>query len=87
MMNNNHFDLDVGDALLVYTDGITEAWGKGSIKNSRDPATEMFGETRLKQIFSETGSEAPDVIKDAILKNLEDYICDDDVTMVVLKRI
>ncbi|MCP4131101.1 MAG: AAA family ATPase [bacterium] len=78
--------LNPGDTMLVYTDGITEAWKKGSVKDQRDPKEDMFGDHRLKDIFDRFGNRPVEEIKDEILKELENYDCDDDVTMVLMKR-
>ncbi|MCP4135247.1 MAG: AAA family ATPase [bacterium] len=86
-MKDNNFELDRGDTMLIYTDGITEAWIKGSVKHERDPAQDMFGENRLKDIFRLSGKRPVEEIKNKILKELEEYDCDDDVTMVVVRRV
>ena len=69
-----------GDVLALYSDGITEA---------ENPEEEMYGEERLKQIFSDSASLSPSEIKDAILADLETYRqgkpAEDDVTLVVAK--
>jgi len=83
----NHFlNLEIGDVLLLYTDGITEAWIKGSIPGHRDPRKDMFGIDRLKDIVQSMGSRSTQEIKVRILKELEGYVCNDDVTMVIIKR-
>ncbi len=85
-MKNTGFELGSGDVMLLYTDGITEAWIKGSVRNERNPE-DMFGENRLQQVLAASGSGHPDEVRNNILKELEGYDCDDDVTMVVLKRL
>ncbi|MCP4132037.1 MAG: AAA family ATPase [bacterium] len=79
--------LNTGDAMLVYTDGITEAWRKGSIKDKREASTDMFGMKRLTDIFGTYGNEPIEEIKNKILKELEGYDCYDDVTMVLVRRL
>jgi len=86
MMKDNTLSLEIGDTLLLYTDGITEAWKAGSVKDKRDPETEMFGNERLISILARMGSNPPDDIRNAIIKELKGYVCHDDVTMVLLKR-
>ena len=86
MMKDNTLLLEIGDTLLLYTDGITEAWKAGSIKDKRDPETDMFGPDRLVSILERMGSSPPDEIKNAIIKELKGFVCHDDVTMVLLKR-
>jgi serine phosphatase RsbU (regulator of sigma subunit) len=87
MMKDNALSLEIGDTLLLYTDGITEAWKAGSIKDNRDPETDMFGLDRLVSILTRMGNRPPDDIKNAVIKELKGYVCHDDVTMVLLKRI
>jgi serine phosphatase RsbU (regulator of sigma subunit) len=86
MLQNDELTLNVGDALLLYSDGITEAWKKGTVPDHRDPS-EMFGSEKLQEVFCKLGEATPDEVKQGILNELEGYDFDDDVTMVVLKRI
>ena len=78
--------LNIGDTMLVYTDGITEAWEKGSEIDNRS-LKQMFGSERLINIFLQNGSKSSDEIKNSIIKNLKNYDCPDDVTMVIVKRL
>lgn len=79
-------DMEINDVMLVYTDGITEAWRKGALENLRDPESDMFGESRLARVLEVHGKTTPAEIQKAILAGLENYTCHDDVTLVVLKR-
>jgi serine phosphatase RsbU (regulator of sigma subunit) len=79
-------NLNIGDTMLVYTDGIIEAWEKGSEIDNRS-LKQMFGEERLISIFSENGVKSTDDIKKSIIEKLNDYDCPDDVTMVIIKRV
>jgi serine phosphatase RsbU (regulator of sigma subunit) len=79
------FSMQEGDTLLLYTDGITEAWGKGTVKEQRGPDTQMFGVDRLKEIFRKTGDRPIDEIKKSILEALENFTCNDDVTMILMR--
>jgi serine phosphatase RsbU (regulator of sigma subunit) len=87
MVGDNVLKLDKGDTMLIYTDGITEAWRKGSQKDNRDPESEMFGEERLKKLFQEMGTRPTEEIKQGILAELENYQTADDITMVVMRRV
>lgn len=77
-------DLDSGDVLLVYTDGVTEAMS-GSGK--------MYGDQRLQKmlqnIASGSGASASD-IHNSILQDISGFTRgadqSDDITMVVIKR-
>ncbi len=87
MFNNQKLEMSTGDIMLLYTDGITEAWEKGSIKNHRSAETQMFGDKKLIKAFKESGKKSVDEIKIDILKSLTNYNFDDDVTLVIVKRI
>jgi len=88
MLSNSSLKLDPGDTMLLYTDGITEARKKDSVKDNRDVENDMFGDNKLKDLFQVLGNKSTDDIKNGIMKELEnDYICNDDVTMVVLKSL
>ncbi|MCP4134433.1 MAG: SpoIIE family protein phosphatase, partial [bacterium] len=67
-----------GDVLLLYTDGIIEA---------RDEKNEMFSQERLMEVFKNFAESAPTEIKEAVLAALEGFSGDDDMTMVILKRL
>ncbi len=78
--------LNIGDTMLVYTDGITEAWEKGSEIDNRN-MKQMFGAERLIDVFLQNGSKSSDEIKMSIIEKLKNYDCLDDVTMVIIKRL
>ncbi len=63
---------------MLYTDGITEAWGKDG---------KMFGEERLIKIVESYGGKSAAEIHAAILNSLKDYDKPDDVTLLVMKRV
>jgi serine phosphatase RsbU (regulator of sigma subunit) len=87
LLNDRNVSLQPGDTMLLYTDGITEAWEKGTVENFRDPAMKMFGVDRLNHIFKETAVRPLDEIKKSIIKALDNYDCNDDVTMVIIRRL
>jgi sigma-B regulation protein RsbU (phosphoserine phosphatase) len=72
--------LQSGDVLLLYTDGVTEA------DNGRG---ELFGTERLCGILHARHQESPQAIIDAIILNVAAFAgtipMEDDVTMVVMK--
>ncbi|MCP4130443.1 MAG: SpoIIE family protein phosphatase [bacterium] len=76
-----------GDIMLLYTDGITEAWRKGTIKDQRDAEVDMYGENRLKDSFLKAARKSPNEIRENILNDLHDYDIHDDVTIVIIKRL
>lgn len=74
--------LNIGDIMLLYTDGLTEA-----IKNETVGKTnEMFSRDKLLALLKAMGTNTPNEIKDEIIKSLKDYTCFDDVTLLILKR-
>ncbi len=87
MVGDGSFSLDQRDVMLVYTDGITEAWKKGTVKNKRDARFDMFGQERLAETFQKLGGLPPTEIKDGILNDMINYETEDDVTMMILKRL
>ncbi|MFC1670811.1 SpoIIE family protein phosphatase [Spirochaetota bacterium] len=76
-----------GDTMILYTDGITEAWHKESVQGRRNPESDMFGEERLINILKKTGHMSSDEIKKEILQALDNYDIVDDVTLVVVKSL
>ena len=78
---NQDASLEQGDALVIYSDGISEAGDAGG---------EEFGVQRLMTVAGGLLSASPDAMVRGILAGLESH-CDggpfqDDVTLVVMKR-
>ncbi|MCP4135571.1 MAG: SpoIIE family protein phosphatase [bacterium] len=74
----NSFTMNSNDILLLYTDGVTECLDKEG---------EMFSTEKLAEVLARIGKKSVEEIKQDVIKELEDYIRDDDVTMVVMKRL
>jgi serine phosphatase RsbU (regulator of sigma subunit) len=74
-------DIERGDALLLYTDGVVEALGVGD---------EPFGEERLAETVSAMAPAGATATIDAIVDALNDFTGGahqrDDITMVALRR-
>lgn len=78
--------LDPGDVLVFYTDGITEA---------QNPQQTLFGEARLRQAIRSAGVAQPgtraEQVRLAILDELERFTAGapqlDDITLVVVARL
>lgn len=72
--------LESGDVLLLYTDGITEA---------TDLELEMFGEERLLAVLREHAADSAEVVLKAAEMALAEFSCrhcyDDDVSLTVIK--
>ncbi len=86
MIGDSTLTLEVGDTLLLFTDGITEAQRADSPAGPSESETDMFGQDRLRDILLKLGIRNTEEIKVGILKELSSYVCYDDVTMMVLKR-
>jgi serine phosphatase RsbU (regulator of sigma subunit) len=73
--------LDPGDVLCLYTDGVTEAM---------DARRQLFGEDRLIEVLRHTATLTPDQIVRRILDAVHAFAAgspqNDDITIVVLKR-
>ncbi|MBN2564868.1 MAG: PP2C family protein-serine/threonine phosphatase [Candidatus Eisenbacteria bacterium] len=72
--------LEVGDNLILYTDGITEA------SNTED---EMFGEDRLESLLVEHRSATAREMEERVYTSIKDFAAGasqtDDLTMVIVK--
>ncbi len=78
-------DFQEGDVIILYSDGIPEAW-----KND----TETFGFDQLVQSLEQNSkdkSATAEQIRDGILKDIKDFTGDyeqkDDITILVIKRV
>jgi sigma-B regulation protein RsbU (phosphoserine phosphatase) len=73
--------LDLGDVLLLYTDGVTEMM---------NPQRELFGDDRLAAVLRQNHHRSPQEIINAVLAALNGFAMgqsqSDDITMVVIKR-
>jgi serine phosphatase RsbU (regulator of sigma subunit) len=81
MLADIEIELAIGDQLLLYTDGVTEAMNE---------AGEQYGIQRLMHMFSSFGhSSAPDLV-DTILADIERHRGqaerNDDITLIALAR-
>ena len=75
-----HFQVDSGDSLLLYSDGITEA------ENS---SAEPYGAARVAQAARARAKLAPPQLASECLADLQQFVGDakphDDVTLLVLQ--
>lgn len=76
----SELQLEVGDVLYLYTDGVTEA------TNARN---ELYGETRLKAILNSHTNDVPNGILSAVKQDIDLFVDEapqfDDITMLCLK--
>jgi serine phosphatase RsbU (regulator of sigma subunit) len=76
----DQIQLNEGDVVVLYTDGITEAYPKNGIE---------FGYERLLDVIQNVGSKTALEIRDAIVMSVDEHMNhespDDDLTIVVMK--
>ena len=76
------FQLRLGDLLVVYSDGVTEAM---------DPEGNMFEEAKLIQVVQEFGPSGGKILEEKILESLDQFTQGmdqtDDITLLVIERI
>jgi len=72
--------LDIGDVLFVFTDGVTEA-----MKEDR-----QYSDCRMEQMIVSVRNQPPKVIIDKLMEDIDSFVENeprsDDITMVVIKR-
>jgi sigma-B regulation protein RsbU (phosphoserine phosphatase) len=76
-----HLQLEPGDTLFMYTDGVTEATGDNE---------EDFGEDRLQELLCRDCRNAPRQLVEEVLREVRTFTHGadpaDDVTMLVIQR-
>jgi serine phosphatase RsbU (regulator of sigma subunit) len=74
-------ELQPGDFLLQYTDGLTEAM---------NAASEQYGLNRLREALASSNARTSEDLKDAVIDSIEAFTegraLDDDLTLLVVKR-
>lgn len=74
-------NLEPGDGVFLYTDGVTEAM---------DSDGNLFSEHRLQEFLGQINRAAPDEIVRAVLKQVKEYsgpaAQNDDITVLVIRR-
>jgi len=74
--------LEAGDLLLLYTDGVTEAFS---------PSGDLFGETRLmdalKSFDGATADQALAIVEDRLNEFSDPLPPSDDLTMLAMRRV
>jgi sigma-B regulation protein RsbU (phosphoserine phosphatase) len=72
----------LGDTLLLYTDGLTEAFS---------PDGDLFGEVRLLDVMSSLAADAAEEVIRSIEECLNDFIdplpLADDLTMMAIRKV
>jgi sigma-B regulation protein RsbU (phosphoserine phosphatase) len=78
---DSEFILEIGDVLVLYTDGLTEVW------NSEDEMLDIQG---FMDIVTTHGEKAVEAMRDAILADAMEWsqqVRKDDMSLVVARRI
>jgi len=78
MLSDRSLRLELGDCMVLFTDGITEAWGKEN---------NQFGDERLMRIIEESGDTSASQVHENIIAALEPWKKSDDITLLVMKRV
>ena len=75
------FQLDVGDCLLLYTDGVNEALDTKGLE---------FGEERIHATLSSLAGQGPQAVVDGLVSEVDRFLNGkrghDDITLVVLQK-
>jgi sigma-B regulation protein RsbU (phosphoserine phosphatase) len=78
--NTQTLDLNTGDTLFMYTDGLT---------NARNAAGKIFGKDELLRALAESGNRAPAEINSFMKERLDRFTGDapqlDDIAMLTLR--
>jgi serine phosphatase RsbU (regulator of sigma subunit) len=76
----NELTLAPGDAIYLYTDGVTEA---------TNMSEELYGEERLKKVLDEHKDEAVEKICAEVKKDVDEFVGEapqfDDITMLAIR--
>jgi tetratricopeptide (TPR) repeat protein len=74
--------IEPGDALVLYSDGVTEAQGVEEV---------VFGQKRLLDVLEESLGSPAQVVQEAVLAEIQEFVGEapqfDDVTLVVVTRL
>jgi phosphoserine phosphatase RsbU/P len=80
LLEEDRLQLETGDVIVLYTDGITEAMNLNQ---------DLFGDARLSQIVEEHGHLESGELRERILREIEAFVGTadqhDDMTMILLK--
>ncbi|MBN2078186.1 MAG: SpoIIE family protein phosphatase [Spirochaetes bacterium] len=78
--------LEPGDVMLLHTDGVVNAWARGSVAGNRSLERDSFGQRRLVGALERRGGESASAVLTEIMELLEDYRREDDATLLVIRR-
>jgi sigma-B regulation protein RsbU (phosphoserine phosphatase) len=81
-INHTSIELNVGDGIVLYTDGIPEAYNMDK---------KQYGLERLCEVISQNWDKSAESIKQAIIGDVKQHIGEqkvfDDITLVVIKQL
>ena len=76
-------ELQPGDMMFIFTDGVTEA--------DRDGEGDQYGDEKLEQLVSENAKKNADELTDLVMEEINTFMGkaprSDDITMMTIKRI
>ncbi|MFC4991370.1 PP2C family protein-serine/threonine phosphatase [Rubritalea tangerina] len=76
------FEIESGDTLLMYTDGVTEA---------RNVSEDEFGEERMVRVLKQSASEGVEKVVSEMVVELKKFVDgamqSDDITMIALQKV
>jgi serine phosphatase RsbU (regulator of sigma subunit) len=80
LLEEESLDLNTGDVIVLYTDGVSEAMNTDS---------DLFGDSRLSRIVEEHGHLESGELRERILREIESFVGaadqHDDMTMILMK--
>jgi sigma-B regulation protein RsbU (phosphoserine phosphatase) len=80
LLEEERIELNAGDVIVFYTDGISEAM---------NAASDLFGESRLSRLVEEHGHLESSELRERILREIEAFVGSadqhDDMTMILVK--
>jgi serine phosphatase RsbU (regulator of sigma subunit) len=85
-VNDQALSMEPGDVMLLFTDGVVNAWRRDAVGGHRTPEEDMFGADALVAMLGKHGGSHPAEILAEIRHALGGYVPDDDATVVILKR-
>lgn len=79
LLNDQSVDLEAGDVMLLFTDGVTEAM---------DDKGQLYGEERLENLLQKSALSSCEDIVESIFRDVEAFqkIQNDDITLMACKK-
>jgi sigma-B regulation protein RsbU (phosphoserine phosphatase) len=79
-LTERQIDLDEGDIIVLFTDGVTEAMNREGV---------LFGQSRLEEALNQYADLPPRRLLDKIFEEVSNFQAEqmDDMTLVVIKKL